>query len=298
MSNNDSKRRLGRGLAALIGEIDPSIISNDKKIEKSFESEQYIPIHNIVPNPHNPRDSFDLEELQDLANSIICHGIVQPIIVRPINKNLYEVIAGERRLRAAKLAQLSEIPVIVRNIDDKSSLEIAIIENVQRKDLNPLEEALGYEKLISEHGYTQNDLGSIIGKSRSHISNILRLLKLPDSVKEMILAGDLSLGHARALILTQDPFSLAKTVVSEKLSVRDTEELVKKIENKEKSLKRSLDNNIRENNDLSKLENKLSSNLGLNVSIKCRNNKGHVRIKYNTIKQLDLICSLLESINT
>lgn len=172
------------------------------------------------------------------------------------------------------------------------------MENVQRKDLNPLEEALGYEQLISEYGYTQNDLGSIIGKSRSHISNILRILKLPDSVKGMILKGELSLGHARALILTSDPLSLAEIIISKKMSVRDTEELVKETENKGINLKKSFKKDVVQNNDFTILENKISSKLGLNVSIKHLNNRGQVCIKYKTNEQLDLICSLLEKIES
>ncbi|MBY7649075.1 MAG: chromosome partitioning protein ParB [Candidatus Liberibacter europaeus] len=293
MSSNNSKRRLGRGLAALIGEVDQSTNYDDEISKEYIRSEKYVSIKSIVPNPRNPRDSFDLEELQELSDSIRRHGIVQPVIVRSVDNGLYEIVAGERRFRAAKIASLSEIPVIIRDMDEKSSLEIAIVENVQRKDLNPLEEALGYEKLISEYGYTQNDLSSIIGKSRSHISNILRLLKLPNSVKEMILSGDLSLGHARALISTCDPLSLAQIVVSKKMSVRDTEELVKNIENNADSFKKSFNPNVSKNEDFTDLENKISSKIGLKVSIKCQNNKGHVFIKYKTIEQLDLICSLL-----
>ncbi|AHA27524.1 ParB/RepB/Spo0J family partition protein [Candidatus Liberibacter americanus] len=293
MSINNSKRRLGRGLAALIGEVDQSVNYNEEKQRESTSSEKYIPIEFIVPNPNNPRDTFDDEDLKDLSNSIICHGIVQPIIVCPIDNGLYKIIAGERRFRAAKIASLSEIPVIIRNINEKSSLEIAIVENVQRKDLNPLEEALGYEKLISEYGYTQNDLGLIIGKSRSHIANILRILKLPDLVKKMILTGDLSLGHARALISTNDPLSLAKIVVSKKMSVREIEELVKNKYNKSIDDKKSFKNNVGMNNNLTDLEKIISSKLGLAVSIKCRDNKGQVCIKYKTIEQLDVICSLL-----
>lgn len=293
MSTNNSKRRLGRGLAALIGEVDRSVDYNKQTQKETTGFDKYIPVELIVPSPNNPRDSFDDEDLKDLADSIVCHGIVQPIIVRSIDNGLYEIIAGERRFRAAKIASLSEIPVIIRNINEKSALEIAIVENVQRKDLNPLEEAFGYEKLISEYGYTQNDLGSIIGKSRSHIANILRLLKLPDLVKDMILRGDLSLGHARALITTTDPLSLAQIVVSKKMSVRETEELVKNKENKAISFQKSFKTNVSKNNDLTDLENKMSSKLGLAVSIKCRDNKGHICIKYKTIEQLDVICSLL-----
>ncbi|MBA5723963.1 ParB/RepB/Spo0J family partition protein [Candidatus Liberibacter sp.] len=294
VSSNNAKRRLGRGLADLIGEVDQSSDFDKSLSESPSISEHYVSIQSISPSPYNPRDSFDSEELQELADSIRCHGIVQPVLVREIDKNSYEIIAGERRWRAAQLAKLSEIPVIIRNMDEKSSLEIAIIENVQRKDLNPLEEAFGYEKLISEYEYTQNDLGKIIGKSRSHISNILRLLKLPDPVKEMLSKGDLSLGHARALILTANPLALAEIIVSKKMSVRDTEELVRKAENREKNIRNSLKADASKSSDLMILERSLSDRLGLKVSIECKDDKGQVRIKYKTIAQLDAICSLLE----
>ncbi|MEG8099092.1 ParB/RepB/Spo0J family partition protein [Candidatus Liberibacter brunswickensis] len=293
MSNNYSKRRLGRGLATLIGDISPSIDSSEKKRKDSFESQNYISIHSIVPNPSNPRDYFDSEELEGLCESIKSHGIIQPIIVRATDNGLYKIIAGERRFRAAKMASLSDIPVIIRNIDNKSSLEIAIIENIQRKDLNPLEESLGYEKLISEYGYTQNDLGSIVGKSRSHIANILRILKLPDSVKDMICKEDISLGHARALVLTSDPLTLAKIIVDQKMSVRDTEELVKGKYNKEGIINKPFKTNISKKNDFSDLEKKISTVIGLNVCIKNSNNKGQFCIKYENNDQFKLICSLL-----
>ncbi|AKK20144.1 ParB/RepB/Spo0J family partition protein [Candidatus Liberibacter africanus] len=292
MSNNYSKRRLGRGLATLIGEVSKPIDSNEKKKVNSLEPNNYISINSIVPNPNNPRDYFNSEELENLCISIKSHGIIQPIIVRSIDDGLYKIIAGERRFRAAKMASLSEVPVVIRNIDSKSSLEIAIVENVQRKDLNPLEEALGYEQLISEYGYTQNDLGSIIGKSRSHIANILRILKLPNSVKEMIRKEDISLGHARALVSTHDPLSLAQMIISQKMSVRDTEELVKG-KNKQEKTNKTFEKNISQKNYFADLEKNISSKIGLSVYIKHRNNKGQFCIKYETNDQLQLICSLL-----
>lgn len=181
MNDDQSKRRLGRGLAALIGEMDQSAPVGDAK--PTINPDRLVPIEFISRNPKNPRRTFNEADLQDLASSIRQHGIVQPVVVRTVSSGRYEIIAGERRWRAAQLSGLIEIPVIVRDVDDKTALEIAIVENVQRADLNPLEEALGYDQLIAEHGYTQNDLGEIIGKSRSHVANSLRLLKLPEPVR-------------------------------------------------------------------------------------------------------------------
>lgn len=221
MSDDLSKRRLGRGLAALIGEMDQPVPVGEP--QRAVSADRAIPIEFIARSQRNPRRHFDENELQDLASSIRQHGIVQPVVVRTIGVNRYEIIAGERRWRAAQLAGFTDVPVIVRDVDDRTALELAIVENVQRSDLNPLEEAMGYEQLIAEHGYTQNDLGEIIGKSRSHVANSLRLLKLPDPVRDMLADGSLSAGHARALVSTSDPSGLARTIVSKGLSVRDAE---------------------------------------------------------------------------
>ncbi|RYE36786.1 MAG: ParB/RepB/Spo0J family partition protein, partial [Hyphomicrobiales bacterium] len=223
MNDDPSKRRLGRGLAALIGEMDQPIA--DMAVRPSISADRKVAIDLVVRNPKNPRKHFAEEDLQDLASSIRQHGIVQPVVVRPVADGKFEIIAGERRWRAAQLAGLNEIPVLIREVDDRTALELAIVENVQRADLNALEEALGYEQLIAEHGYTQNDLGEIIGKSRSHVANSLRLLKLPDLVRDMITAGSLSAGHARALIPTSDPVGLARSIVAKGLSVRDAERI-------------------------------------------------------------------------
>ena len=221
MNEDNSKRRLGRGLAALIGEMD-QLPAADVGERPSVNPDRLVPIEFVGRNPRNPRRYFDESELQDLASSIRQHGIVQPVVVRTTADNRYEIIAGERRWRAAQLAGLTDIPVIIRDVDDRTALEIAIVENVQRSDLNPLEEAMGYELLIADHGYTQNDLGEIIGKSRSHVANSLRLLKLPEPVRDMLASGSLSAGHARALIPTSDPIALAKTVVAKGMSVRSS----------------------------------------------------------------------------
>src|SRR5919198_2655918 len=223
MSEDASKRRLGRGLAALIGDIDrPAEAQQQPRITP----DRTLPIEFLEPNPRNPRRNFDDAELSDLAQSIREHGIVQPVVARPIgDTGRYEIIAGERRWRAAQRAGLTEIPLIVRDVNDRVALELAIVENVQRADLNPVEEAQGYQQLIDDHNYTQADLGQIIGKSRSHVANTLRLLKLPDAIRDMIVDGQLSAGHARTLVTAPDPAVLAKRIVEGGLSVRQAEAL-------------------------------------------------------------------------
>ncbi len=293
MNDDNSRRRLGRGLAALIGEMDQPVQAGAPV--QPVNADRKIPIEFVSRNPRNPRRTFDEGELQDLASSIRQHGIVQPVVVRTIAEERYEIIAGERRWRAAQLAGFTDIPVIVRDVDDRTALEIAIVENVQRSDLNPLEEAMGYDQLIAEHGYTQNDLGEIIGKSRSHVANSLRLLKLPEPVRDMLSSGTLSAGHARALIPTSDPVTLARSIIAKGLSVRDTERLAQ--------------NDIRAQNDptygqASKpqekdadtlaLERTLSDSLGLDVTVNHKVSGGQLRIAYKTLDQLEEICRLLE----
>ncbi len=292
MNDDLSKRRLGRGLAALIGEMDqPTPVDTGRP---AVNPDRLVPIEFISRNPRNPRRYFDETELHDLASSIRQHGIVQPVVVRTIAIDRYEIIAGERRWRAAQLAGLIEIPVIVRDVDDKTALEIAIVENVQRADLNPLEEALGYEQLIAEHGYTQNDLGEIIGKSRSHVANSLRLLKLPDPVRDMLAAGSLSAGHARALVSTSDPTTLARTVVSKGMSVRDAERLAQNDIKAQNDPRPAGIRRDEKDSDTLALERTLSDTLGLDVSINHRGNGGQVKISYKTLEQLEEICRLLE----
>ncbi len=232
--------------------------------------------------------------MHDLASSIRQHGIVQPVVARTVSDGRFEIIAGERRWRAAQLAGLVEIPVIVRDVDDKTALEIAIVENVQRSDLNPLEEALGYEQLIAEHGYTQNDLGEIIGKSRSHVANSLRLLKLPDPVRDMLAAGSLSAGHARALVPTSDPSALAKTIVSKGMSVRDAERLAQNDIRAQNDPRPAMARRDEKDSDTLALERTLSDALGLDVAINHKGSGGQVRIAYKSLEQLEEICRLLE----
>ena len=289
MSDDLSKRRLGRGLAALIGQMDQPLPVD--AAPKEISPDRMVPIEHVSRNPRNPRRQFDEAELQDLASSISQHGIVQPVVVRPVGDR-YEIIAGERRWRAAQLAGLHEIPVIVRDVDDRTALEIAIVENVQRADLNPLEEALGYDQLIAEYGYTQNDLGGIIGKSRSHVANSLRLLKLPEPVRDMLASGELSAGHARALVTTSNPVSLARTIVAKGMSVRDAERLA---QNDIKAQSETNQSKVeKKDSDTLALERTLSDSLGLEVRINHKGGSGQIRINYRTLDQLEEICRLLE----
>ncbi|MBW9056059.1 ParB/RepB/Spo0J family partition protein [Rhizobium mesosinicum] len=291
MNDDTSKRRLGRGLAALIGEMDQPVPAEAER--PTVSADRMVPIEFVTRNPRNPRRFFDDAELHDLASSIRQHGIVQPIVARTLARDRYEIIAGERRWRAAQLAGLIEIPVIIRDVDDKTALEIAIVENVQRSDLNALEEALGYEQLIAEYGYTQNDLGEIIGKSRSHVANSLRLLKLPEPVRDMLAAGSLSAGHARALVSTSDPSALARTIVSKGMSVRDAEKLAQNDIKAQSEPQTPVQKN-RKDSDTLALERTLSDTLGLDVSINHKASGGQIRISYKSLEQLEDVCRLLE----
>ncbi len=296
MAELSAKRRLGRGLAALIGEID----SAPKEIAKSadLKADLTAPIEFVRANPNNPRRMFLDSELQELANSIGEHGIVQPILVRTIkNEDLggakYEIIAGERRWRAAQKAGLHEVPILVREVEDRQALEIAIIENVQRADLNTIEESMGYQQLMNDYDYSQNDLAQVIGKSRSHVANTLRLLKLPREVQEMISSGELSAGHGRTLVTSDDPVSLAKRIIQGGLSVRQAEALAKTPENPDTGKPDKVAE--QKNADIQALESRLGDVLGLNVSVSFRKNEsGDIRIHYKNLEQLDDICRRLE----
>lgn len=289
MSEDPSRRRLGRGLAALIGEMDKPV---EQVTEPRIGADNKVPIEFVHPNPRNPRRSFAEEELSDLAQSIREHGVVQPVVVRTATGGRYEIIAGERRWRAAQLAGLAEIPVIIREVDDRVALELAIIENVQRSDLNPVEEALGYQQLIDEHNYTQADLGQVIGKSRSHVANTLRLLKLPNEVRQMLVDGVLSAGHARTLVTAEDPVALAKLIVEEGLSVRQAEALAQMPADQAAKPKAAP---AEKDADTIALEKTLSDIIGLKVAINHGKRGGELRIAYKTLEQLDEICHRLRS---
>ncbi|MGB3389216.1 MAG: ParB/RepB/Spo0J family partition protein [Pseudaminobacter sp.] len=290
MNEDLSRRRLGRGLAALIGEMDKPAAPAQAPVS----SDRNVPIEFVSPNPRNPRRNFGDAELTDLAQSIREHGVVQPVVVRPTGTaGHFEIIAGERRWRAAQRAGLAEIPVIVRDVNDRTALELAIIENVQRTDLNPVEEALGYQQLIDEHSYTQADLGQVIGKSRSHVANTLRLLKLPDVIRDMLVDGELSAGHARTLVGAADPAGLAKRIVEEGLSVRQAEALAQLPPESADEVKKSAP--VEKDADTLALEKLLSDVTGMRVAIAHKNRGGELRIAYKSLEQLDDLCRRLKS---
>jgi ParB family chromosome partitioning protein len=297
MSEDSSKKRLGRGLAALIGDAE---VAGSTLARPAAETrgDRKAPIEHLRANANNPRRHFDESELDDLARSIREHGIVQPILVRTAKGGdpaRFEIIAGERRWRAAQRAGLHEVPVLLREVDDKQALELAIIENVQRADLNALEEARGYQQLIEEHGYSQADLGNVIGKSRSHVANTLRLLKLPKAVQDLVNAGTLSAGHARTLVTADDPQRLAEQIVREGLSVRQAEILAQEAQQGADGPAKPARAPETKNADARALEKRLSDLLGLNVSINWNENgSGDVKIRYRTLEQLEGVCRRLE----
>lgn len=292
MADDNSKKRLGRGLAALIGEIDQP---ESKNISTSLRADRTVPIEHVSRNKNNPRRGFEKAELEELAVSIRKHGIVQPVLVRTISPDRYEIIAGERRWRSAQMAGLIEIPVLVRDVDDRTALEIAIVENVQRSDLNALDEALGYEQLIAQYQYTQNDLGEVIGKSRSHVANSLRLLKLPQEVRDMLSAGSLSAGHARAIVSTPDPVRLAREIVEKGLSVRDAERLAQAASDtgSGESSKALEKKSVTKDADTLALERSLSDKLGLKVEVNHKGQGGQLKIDYKSLDQLESLCRAL-----
>ncbi|RWP35579.1 MAG: ParB/RepB/Spo0J family partition protein [Mesorhizobium sp.] len=291
MSEDLSRKRLGRGLAALIGEID-----RPAAVEKpGMNADGKVPIEFLSPNPKNPRRHFGDADLTDLAQSIREHGVVQPVVARPspTQAGRYEIIAGERRWRAAQRAGLSEIPIIVRDVNDRTALELAIIENVQRTDLNPVEEGMGYQQLIDDHGYTQADLGQVIGKSRSHVANTLRLLKLPDVIRDMLVDGALSAGHARTLVTAQDPAGLAKRIVEDGLSVRQAEALAQ-MPAGAPTVKRQPAAPVQKDADTRALEKLMTDTLGMFVTIEHNERGGVISVAYRTLEQLDELCRRLK----
>ena len=308
MTQQLKQARLGRGLSALLGDYagarnaidtaaggEPGATAAAAAAEGFVASE--IPIDRIVPNPKQPRRTFAEEELQELADSIRAKGVLQAILVRPdpSNADMYEIIAGERRWRAARRAGLAAIPAVVRAMDDREMLEIAIIENVQRADLNPVEEAEAYKSLIDRFGRTQESVASQVGKSREHVSNTLRLLTLPEDVSEHVREGRLTAGHARALMKTQDPSAIATMVITKGLSVRDTEALAKQDKSASRGPKAASSSESEDKDvDTKALELDLQRSLGLDVDIRHINGKGgEVRIRYSQLEQLDEICRLL-----
>jgi ParB family transcriptional regulator, chromosome partitioning protein len=280
MDSNKIKKGLGRGLSSLIGET---------KIESK---KNQLSISDLVPNKYQPRKIFDEDNLTDLTNSIKERGILQPIIVRKSsdNKSKFEIIAGERRWLAAQKAGLHEIPVVITEADDLKSLEFAIVENVQRHDLNPLEEAQGYKRLIDEFSYDQEKVSKFIGKSRSHITNSLRLLSLPEEVIKLIETQKLSAGHAKILVGLENATYVANKIVEKKLSVRKAESFVRIFKNKKQKFNKTSDANIKD------LEMSVSNKIGLNVEIRHKkNNKGKIILEYKDLDQLNKIIDIIKT---
>jgi ParB family chromosome partitioning protein len=276
---------LGKGLSALMGDIPPENVQTKSSSEK-------IPIHFVYANPSQPRKNFNQELLKELSESIKEQGIIQPILVRKKSEDKYEIVAGERRWRAAQLAKIHEVPVIILNVDDKKSLEFAILENIQRSDLNGIEEALGYDNLVKKFGYSQETLSKILGKSRSHIANTLRLAGLHEEIKKMISDGLLTAGHARCLVNVPDNVRLAKIIVNKNLSVRQAEFLVKK-EQVFSGSKRIPKNN--KDTNIKSLESDLGLLMGIKVDIKNKkNNSGEIKFSYKNLDQLNKIISVLK----
>ena len=286
----EPRKGLGRGLSALMGDAPRA------EPETRRDSVREVEIARIRPNPAQPRQHFDEESLAELAESIVRHGVLQPILLRVVGDG-YELIAGERRWRAAQRARLHSIPALVREQDDSSSAELALIENVQREDLNAIEEAEGYQALITRFGHGQDQVAKLVGKSRSHVANLLRLLALPEAVRLMLLRGDISMGHARAVATAEDPVALANEIGDKGLSVRQAEELAKQVRpGAGRDIGRAWARRERAQGvdaDLEALERQLSDMLGLKVQVKHSGKGGTVALSYSSLDQLDMICQRL-----
>lgn len=295
VDKQEKRRGLGRGLSALMADV------NEAEAPKSGEPRQgdrMVAIEAISPNPEQPRKRFNAEDLNDLSASIKEKGVIQPLIVRPRTDGSFEIVAGERRWRAAQMAQLHELPVIVRDFTDVEVLEVAIIENIQRADLNSIEEAAGYRQLMDRFGHTQEKMAEALGKSRSHIANLLRLLNLPEPVLELVRKGELSAGHARALIPAIDPVKLARKIIAEGLSVRNAEALVKKEQTADTDnifTKPKERQSSEKDADTKALEGDLSANLKMKVDLnhKPGQESGQLTLHYETMDQLDELCRRL-----
>jgi ParB family chromosome partitioning protein len=281
---DEARSRLGRGLASLIGDIGGEAAHVDRP-----RGQRKVPIEFLKPNPRNPRRAFSDTELGELADSIKQHGVIQPIVVRPVKgtQDRYEIIAGERRWRASQAAGLHEVPIIPVEASDSDALELAIIENVQREDLNAMEEAQGYHALVGEFKRSQEDIAKIVGKSRSHVANMMRLTKLPAEVQAYIAAGQLSAGHARALIGVPDPLAAARKIVEEGLNVRQAEALAHVEGVPERKPQKARGGSTTKDADTVALEKRVSDALGLKVSVNHRDPGGSVQITYRNLEQLD-----------
>jgi len=299
-SKNERKKGLGRGLSSFldVDSFDDIVeISNaEDGVSKASNSSNFLPIEKLVPNQNQPRKDFSADELKSLASSIRETGIIQPILVRK-NNSFYEIVAGERRWRAAQLAKIHEVPVLIKELTNEEVVKISIIENIQRVDLNPIEEANSYHQLIRDFGYTQEKVSSSLGKSRSYIANSLRLLSLPESIIKLLKEGKLTSGHARALVGVKNSEFLAKKIVEEGLSVRDIENIVKK-EIAQSNNRVKMEPAIKKDVDTLNLEQDLKIALGLKTIIDHNENSGggSVIIKYKDLEQLDVFCSKIMKI--
>jgi ParB family chromosome partitioning protein len=280
------KKRLGRGLAALIGDD-----TSEEAVVQDIRSLRHMPIDLIHASPNNPRKHFADADLDDLANSIREKGLLQPIVVRPRADGEYEIVAGERRWRASQRAGIHEVPVLIRELNDGEALEIALIENIQRSDLNPLEEARAYGLLLEQFSYTQQQLADSVGKSRSHIANTLRLLTLPDTVRSLIEDGKLTAGHARTLVAANSPAELADQIIKLGLSVREAESLVRDASPSSRPRKTRPEKDA----DTKALELSVTQALGLKVLVEHKTSGGTVTISYKTLEQLEEICRKLQA---
>lgn len=274
-----TEKTLGRGLSAFL-DLENALENGDTATQTITN----LNISKISPNPYQPRRTFNEENLRSLAASIKQSGVLQPILVKKISDNDYQLVAGERRFRASKIAGLSEIPAIITEVNNKEQLEIAILENIQREDLNPIDEAEGYKRLIDEFHYTQEQLSEILGKSRSHITNMLRLLTLPEKIQDHVRIGDITFGHARAIIGLEDAPKIAEKIISESMSVRDTEELARDM--KQRKYRLNLNEKYTDPEILN-ISNQISSLLGLNVNVKIRGSGGVVEVEFKNFTELD-----------
>ena len=299
-SKNERKKSLGRGLSSFL-DVDgfDDIVETKKDEDKgksSSNNSSYLPIEHLVPNLNQPRKDFSTDELNSLASSIEETGIIQPILVRK-NNDIYEIVAGERRWRAAQIAKIHEVPVLIKELTDEEVVKISIIENIQRVDLNPIEEANSYKQLIQDFGYTQEKVSASLGKSRSYIANSLRLLSLPESIIIFLKEGKLTSGHARALVGVKNSEFLARKIIEESLSVRDIENIVKKgISRSDNIIKKGT--SLKKDVDTLNLEQDLKLALGLKTTIDHNENSGGGRIviKYKDLEQLDIFCSKIMKI--
>lgn len=296
MAEKKAERRgLGRGLSALMADVAP-VEPATKSAEAGASADRLVPVDKIKPNLEQPRRDFSKDRLQDLANSIREKGVIQPLILRqhPDNEGFFQIVAGERRWRAAQSVQLHAVPAIVRDYSETEMLEIAIIENIQRAELNPLEEAAGYRQLMDRFGHTQERIAEALGKSRSHIANLLRLLNLPDSVQDMLRDGALSAGHARALVTADAPAALARKIVSKGLSVRQTENLVRS-DGKPKAARAT--GTRQKDADTIALQGDLSAATGFKIAIDHASGQqsGKLTIKYDSLDELDRLCNFLSA---